>query len=199
MVKTLFNINNTPVDCDFDKLQFIYEEDDGLISHYAFKEDIENARDYFQKTVQINGENVCVDCEIAELIDRLNNKSSNPHNSTRFCCSSHYMNVAWLYDKPSDYFEKSKAFVICTPSSYPVTSGYILFNSIHEELEKIVPLREKERNIDKIIKDVLKFEKPNVDTQRFDNRTGLYWWAHTSKNVARESVEYITKLIESIL
>lgn len=198
MVKTLFNTVDEPVDCDFDKLQLIYKENE-YISHYAFKEDIEDASDYFQKTVRINDENISVDCEIAELIDRLNNKSSNPHNSTRYCCSSHYMNVTWLYDKPSDLYNESKATVICSPSSYKVTSGYILFNSIHDELEKIVPLRKKNRTVDQITDIVLKSKKPFIDTQRFDNCTGLYWWAYDSKNVARETVEYITKLIEPIL
>ena len=77
MIKTLFTDNDEPVDCNFDELRLIYEEDNGsnlIINHYIFNEDVENARDHFQKTIKINGKNIDVDCEIIELIDRLNNK-----------------------------------------------------------------------------------------------------------------------------
>ena len=100
MIKTLFNEIDEPVDCNFDKLQLMYEENNGcntIINHYAFNEDIEDASDHFQKTIRINDKNIDIDCEIAGLIDRLNNKSNNPYNSTKFCCSSHYMNETWLY------------------------------------------------------------------------------------------------------
>ena len=77
MIKTLFNDNNEPVDCNFDKLQLMYEENNGcntIINHYTFNEDIEDASDHFQKTIRINDKNIDIDCEIAGLIDRLNNK-----------------------------------------------------------------------------------------------------------------------------
>ena len=202
MIKTLFNDNDEPVDCNFDKLQLMYEENNGyntIISHYSFNEDIEDASDHFQKTIRINGKNIDIDCEIAELIDRLNNKSNNPHNSTKYCCSSHYMNETWLYDKPSDFVVERKAIVIYTPSSHQLSSGYISFNSINKELEKIIPLCKKEISVDQMINNVLNCEKPVVITQRVHGHTGLYWYSRTSKNVARESVEYITKLIEHIL
>ena len=54
MIKTLFNDNDEPVDCNFDELRLIYEEDNGsnlIINHYVFNEDVENARDHFQKTI----------------------------------------------------------------------------------------------------------------------------------------------------
>lgn len=202
MIKTLFDDNDELVDCDFDKLQLMYEENNGyntIISHYSFNEDIEDASDHFQKTILINDKNIDIDCEIAGLIDRLNNKSNNPHNSTKFCCSSHYMNETWLYDKPNDFAVGRKAIVIYTPSSYQLSGGYILFNSINKELEKIIPLCKKEISVDQMINDVLNYEKPVVITQRFRKCTSLHWYSHTSKNVARESVEYITKLIEPIL
>ena len=202
MIKTLFNEIDEPVDCNFDKLQLMYEENNGcntIINHYTFNEDIEDASDHFQKTIRINDKNIDIDCEIAGLIDRLNNKSNNPYNSTKFCCSSHYMNGTWLYDKPSDFVIERKAIVIYTPSSYQISSGYILFNSINKELEKIIPLCKKEISIDQMINNVLNCEKPVVITQRFRNCTSLHWYSRTSKNVARESVEYITKLIEPIL
>ena len=202
MIKTLFNNNDEPVNRDFDKLRFMYKEDIGyntIINHYVSNENIEDASDHFQKTIRINGKNIDVDCEIAELIDRLNNKSDNPNNSTQFCCSSHYMDDVWLYDKPSDFIVGRKAIVIYTPSSDILSSGYILFNSINKELEKIIPLCKKEISIDQMINNVLNCEKPVVITQRFCDCTSLYWYSRTSKNVARESVEYITKLIEPIL
>ena len=202
MIKTLFNDNDEPVDCNFDELRLIYEEDNGsnlIINHYVFNEDVENARDHFQKTIKINGKNIDIDCEIAELIDRLNNKSDNPSNSTKYCCSSHYMNETWLYDKPSDFIVGREAIVIYTPSSYILSSGYILFNSINKELEKIIPLCKKGISYDQMINNVLNCEKPVVITQRFNHCTSLHWYSRTSKNVARESVEYITKLIEPIL
>ena len=202
MIKTLFNEIDEPVDCNFDKLQLMYEENNGcntIINHYAFNEDIEDASDHFQKTIRINDKNIDIDCEIAGLIDRLNNKSNNPYNSTKFCCSSHYMNETWLYDKPSDFVVERKAIVIYTPSSYQISSGYILFNSINKELEKIIPLCKKEISVDQMINNVLNCEKPVVITQRFNRCTGLYWYSRTNKNVARESVEYITKLIKPIL
>lgn len=202
MIKTLFDDNDEPVNRDFDKLRLMYEEDNGydtIINHYVSNEDIENARDHFQKTIRINDKNVDIDCEIAELIDRLNNKSDNPSNSTKYCCSSHYMNETWLYDKPSDFIVGRKAIVIYTPSSYILSSGYILFNSINKELEKIIPLCKKEISVDQMINNVLNCEKHVVITQRFNHCTGLYWYSRNNKNVARESVEYITKLIEPIL
>lgn len=203
MIKTLFNDNNEPVDCNFDELRLIYEEDNGsnlIINHYVFNEDVENARDHFQKTIKINGKNIDVDCEIIELIDRLNNKSNNPNNSTRYCCSSHYMDeTTWLYEKPISNFEVIKPIVIHTPSTFPITSGYILFDSINKELEKIIPLCKKEISIDQIVDSVLKSKNPIVITQRLYDCTGLYWYSRTNKNVARESVKYVTKLIEPIL
>ena len=202
MIKTLFNNDDEPIDRDFDKLRLMYKEDNGyntIINHYVTNEYIEDASDHFQKTIRINDKNINVDCEIAELIDRLNNKSNNPRNSTKYCCSSHYMDEIWLYDKPSDFIVGRNAIVIYTPSSYILSSGYILFNSINKELEKIIPLCKKEISIDQMINNVLNCEKPVVITQRFCDCTGLYWYSRTSKNVARESVEYITKLIEPIL
>lgn len=203
MIKTLFTDNDEPVDCNFDELRLIYEEDNGsnlIINHYVFNEDVENARDHFQKTIKINDKNIDVDCEIIELIDRLNNKSNNPNNSTRYCCSSHYMDkTTWLYEKPRSIFEVRKPIVIYTPSTFPITSGYILFDSINKELEKIIPLCKKEISIDQMVDSVLKSKNPIVITQRFNRCTSLYWYSRTSKNVARESVEYITKLIEPIL
>ena len=50
-----------------------------------------------------------------------------------------------------------------------------------------------------MINNVLNSEKPVVITQRFNRCTSLHWYSHTNKNVARESVEYITKLIKPIL
>ena len=44
MIKTLFDDNDELVDCDFDKLQLMYEENNGyntIISHYSFNEDID--------------------------------------------------------------------------------------------------------------------------------------------------------------
>ena len=203
MIKTLFNDNNEPVDCNFDELRLIYEEDNGsdlIINHYVFNENIEDASDHFQKTIRINDKNIDIDCEIAGLIDRLNNKSNNPNNSTRYCCSSHYMDkTTWLYEKPRSVFEVGKPIVIYTPSTFPITCGYILFNSINKELEKIIPLRKKEISIDQMVDSVLKFKNPIVITQRFNHCTSLHWYSRTSKNVARESAEYITKLIEPIL
>ena len=202
MIKTLFNNDDEPVDRDFDKLRLMYKEDNGcdtIINHYVSNENIEDASDHFQKTIRINNENIDIDCEIAELIDRLNNKSDNPHNSTKYCCSSHYMDEIWLYDKPSDFIVGRKAIVIYTPSSHILSSGYILFNSVNKELEKIIPICKKEISIDQMINNVLNCEKPVVITQRFNRCTSLYWYSHTNKNVARESVEYITKLIEPIL
>ena len=202
MIKTLFNNDDEPVDCNFDKLRLMYKEDNGcdtIINHYVSNENIEDASDHFQKTIRINNENIDIDCEIAELIDRLNNKSDNPHNSTKYCCSSHYMDEIWLYDKPNDFIVERKAIVIYTPSSYQLSSGYILFNSINKELEKIIPLCKKEISIDQMINNVLNCEKPVVITQRFCDCTGLYWYSRNNKNVARESVEYITKLIKPIL
>ena len=202
MIKTLFDDNNEPVDCNFDELRLIYEEDNGyntIINHYVSNEYIEDANDHFQKTIRINDKNVDIDCEIAELIDRLNNKSGNPRNSTKYCCSSHYMDEIWLYDKPSDFIVGRQAIVIYTPSSCILSSGYILFNSINKELEKIIPICKKEISIDQMVDSVLKFKKPIVITQRFNHCTSLHWYSRNSKNVARESVEYITKLIEPIL
>ena len=202
MIKTLFDDNDEPVDCNFDELQLMYEENNGyntIINHYVSNEDIEDASDHFQKTIQINDKNIDIDCEIAELIDRLNNKSNNPHNSTKFCCSSHYMDETWLYDKPSNFVVERKAMVIYTSSSYQLSSGYILFNSINKELEKIIPLCKKGISIDQMINNVLNNEKPVVITQRFNRCTSLHWYSRNNKNVAKESVEYITKLIEPIL
>ena len=202
MIKTLFNDNDEPIDCNFDKLQLMYKEDNGyntIINHYVSNEDIEDASDHFQKTIRINDKNIDIDCEIAGLIDRLNNKSNNPHNSTKFCCSSHYMDETWLYDKPSNFVVERKAMVIYTPSSYQLSSGYILFNSINKELEKIIPLHKKEISIEQMINNVLNCEKPVVITQRFNHCTSLHWYSRNNKNVAKESVEYITKLIEPIL
>ena len=202
MIKTLFNNDDEPIDRDFDKLRLMYKEDNGcdtIINHYVSNEDIEDASDHFQKTIRINGKNIDIDCEIAELIDRLNNKSDNPHNSTKYCCSSHYMDEIWLYDKPNDFIVGRKAIVIYTPSSYQLSSGYILFNSINKELEKIIPLRKKEISIEQMINNVLNCEKPVVITQRFNHCTSLHWYSRNNKNVAKESVEYITKLIEPIL
>ena len=202
MIKTLFNNDDEPVDCNFDKLRLMYKEDNGcdtIINHYVSNENIEDASDHFQKTIKINGKNIDIDCEIAGLIDRLNNKSGNPRNSTKYCCSSHYMDETWLYDKPSDFIVERKAIVIYTPSSYQLSSGYILFNSINKELEKIIPLRKKEISIEQMINNVLNCEKPVVITQRFNHCTSLHWYSRNNKNVAKESVEYITKLIEPIL
>ena len=180
----------------------MYEKDNGyntIINHYVDNEYIEDASDHLQKTIRINGKNIDIDCEIAELIDRLNNKSNNPNNSTKYCCSSHYMDEIWLYDKPSDFIVGRKAIVIYTPSSYILSSGYILFNSINKELEKIIPLCKKEISVDQMINNVLNCEKPIVITRRLHGCTSLYWYSRTNKNVANESVEYITKLIEPVL
>ena len=202
MIKTLFNDNDEPIDCNFDKLQLMYEENNGyntIINHYVDNEYIEDASDHLQKTIRINGKNIDIDCEIAELIDRLNNKSDNPNNSTKYCCSSHYMDEIWLYDKPSDFAVGRKAIVIYAPSSHQISGGYILFNSINKKLEKIIPLCKKEISVNQMINNVLNYEKPVVITQRFHNCTSLHWYSRNNKNVAKESVEYITKLIEPIL
>ena len=177
MIKTLFNNNDEPVNRDFDKLRLMYKEDNGyntIINHYVSNEYIEDANDHFQKTIQINGKNIDIDCEIAELIDRLNNKSDNPSNSTKYCCSSHYMDDIWLYDKSSDFIVGRKAIVIHTPSSDIFSSGYILFNSINKELEKIIPICKKEISVDQMINNVLNCEKPVVITKRFCDCTSLH-------------------------
>ena len=51
----------------------------------------------------------------------------------------------------------------------------------------------------KMVNNVLNNEKPVVITQRFNRCTSLHWYSRTNKNIAKESVEYITKLIEPIL
>lgn len=191
---TLFNKFDEPVDCNFDELQLIYEDNsdpDYIIKYYAFKKDIKVVRDHFRKTIRIKGNNVDVDCEIAELIDKLNNKSNKKCNSTRFCCSSHYyMGETWLYAKPrsKNIFERNPPIVIYGLSPYyshhnfncTIVNGYIAFNSINKELEKIVPLCKNEPSIDRIVDDISKFKKPIVYTIRhnfglFRKCTILYW------------------------
>ena len=200
-IKTIYDDDtDEPCNIDFDNLILFRYVDNSLdrrSSFYVNKKDFDLAKDHKQTTINIDNDLIDVDCEIADLIVRLNKAG----RKTKFCCSSHYFSEKWYREKPSYEEYKSKPIILYQfNDKYPLDGGYISFKKRWHELEKIVPLRPLVTKDDGITGYInMKSKNPILYTHNIGGRTALYWWFPKTVDIAKESVEYITKLIEPIL